>query len=49
MLVNFVLPLPQFGQAEPRSAGVNLHGSVLHKTAANILVKKKVQFLFLSD
>jgi hypothetical protein len=38
--MHFVFPLPQFGQAEPRSAGVDVYGSVLHTTAAKIRDKK---------
>jgi hypothetical protein len=44
--MNFVFPLPQIGQAEPRSAGVDVYGSVLHKTVAKIRDKKYTSCLF---
>jgi hypothetical protein len=44
--MNFIFPSPQFGQAEPRSAGVDVYGSVLHTTAVKIRDKKCTSCLF---
>lgn len=46
--MNFIFPLPQFGQAEPRSAGVDVYGSVLHTAVAKIR-DKKITFCFFPD
>jgi hypothetical protein len=44
--MNIVFAFPQFGQAEPRSAGVDVYGSVLHTTAAKISDKKFTSCFF---
>jgi hypothetical protein len=48
-LKNFTFLLPQFGQAEPRSAAVYLYGSVVHTTAAKIFDKKSTSYFFLNS